>query len=223
VRPALDKEKLQAVYDRVARRYDRQHALLTAHSDQHGRTLLVKKAVSRGDRVLDCGAGTGSTGLLAAQQVGPTGRVTLFDASAGMLAVAGEKAAKAGLRERIEIKVGDMLHLPYADESFDSVLSTYSMCPVGDPIRAAREVFRVTKPGGRIGVAHSSDPDNPLARGVARLVEDMVWHFPSISLGCRAVNVLPTFRQLGGRIVFKRKIGVPLWPFLVFVVEKPGN
>jgi demethylmenaquinone methyltransferase/2-methoxy-6-polyprenyl-1,4-benzoquinol methylase len=223
MRQALDTEKLRALYDRVAGRYDVQHALLTARSDQRGRLLLVERAVTSGDEVLDCGAGTGSTGLLAAEKVGPKGKVVLFDASDGMLAMARRKSREAQFANRVEFRVGDMLELPFEDNSFDVVLSTYSMCPVHDPSKAAREAFRVTKPRGRIGVAHSTDPANPLVKWMADRVEDVAWLLPSISLGCRSVAVLPTLERLGCHILFEKRIGVPLWPFLVFVAEKPAT
>jgi demethylmenaquinone methyltransferase/2-methoxy-6-polyprenyl-1,4-benzoquinol methylase len=221
MRDALDKVKLNSIYDRVAKRYDFQHSFFTAKSDQRGRELLVNVAVATGDRVLDCGTGTGSTGLLAAQRIEESGKVVLFDMSDGMLAIAKKKAAKDQMRDRVEFKAGDMLSLPFEDNSFDVVLSTYSMCPVYDPAKAAMEIFRVTRPGGRIGVAHSTDPETPFVKWLADQVERIVWHIPSISLGCRSVAVLPTLEQLGCKTIFKKHIGVPLWPFLVFVVEKP--
>lgn len=217
---ALDTEKLNSVYDRAARRYDSQHSFLTANSDRRGRVLLVERAVISGDRVLDLGAGTGSTGLLAARKTGATGRVVLFDASRGMLAVAQEKAAHHRIEDRMEIRRGDMIDLPFEDASFDVVLSTCSMCPISNPARAAREARRVTRPGGRIGIAHSTDPDSPAVRWLADRIENLVWHIPSLSLGCRSVDVLPALEQLGCRIAFRKRIGVPLWPFLVFVAEK---
>jgi demethylmenaquinone methyltransferase / 2-methoxy-6-polyprenyl-1,4-benzoquinol methylase len=221
MRPAIEKDKLQHVYDNVAGHYDFQHALLTGKSDQRGRELLVEHAVRSGDRVLDCGAGTGTTGLLAAQKIGPQGCVVMLDTSEGMLAVAREKVARAGLQQRVEITMGDMLALPFEDDSFDVVLSTYSLCPIYDPARGAMELYRVTRPGGRIGIAHSTDPRNPLVKRMADTVENIAWHMPSISLGCRSVSVLPELQNLGCSILFEKFIGVPLWPFLVFVVEKP--
>ena len=223
MREALDQIKLNSVYNRVAERYDFQHSFFTARSDQRGRELLVDKAVSPGDRVLDCGAGTGSTGLLAAQKVGATGKVVLFDMSDGMLAVATQKMVQARMQERVEFEAGDMLGLPFEDNSFDVVLSTYSLCPVYDPVRAATELYRVTRPGGRIGIAHSTDPNTPLVKWLADRVERIVWHLPSLSLGCRSVSVLPTLQQLKCRVIFKKYMGVPLWPFLVFVAEKQAT
>ncbi len=223
MRQALQPVRLRAVYDRVAGHYDFLHGLLTARSDQRGRCLLVEKSVRAGDRVLDCGAGTGSTGLLAAQAIGNDGQVSLLDMSDAMLGVARDKAAQLGVQGRVTTKVGDLQELPFADGSFDVVLSSYSLCPVVDPARGAQEMFRVTKPGGRIGIAHSTDPTNPVLKWMANGVENLVWHFPSISLGCRSVSVRPMLEKLGCTQLYERRIGVPLWPFLVFVMQKPGG
>jgi len=222
MREALEIGKLKEVYNRVAKRYDRQHGLLTAGSDQRGRQLLAGHAVRPGDSILDCGAGTGSTALLALDKAGPSGHATLFDLSNGMLDVAKERLAQAGMAERAEFITGDMTQLPFGDNRFDTVLSTYSMCPLYDPVAGARELYRVTKPGGRIGIAHSTDPQNPAVKWLADRVEEIAWHLPSLSLGCRSVTVLPTLDELGCKTIFKKHIGFPLWPFLVFVVEKPA-
>jgi ubiquinone/menaquinone biosynthesis C-methylase UbiE len=223
MRKAIEKNKLRSIYDRVAKRYDYQHSFFTWKSDQRGRELLIKKTVRTGDIVLDCGAGTGTTGFLAARKIGPSGKIVLFDMSCGMLEVAKEKVTKSNLQEKVEIKVGDMLNLPFEDNSFDAVLSSYSMCPVYDPVKAVLEIYRVAKPGGRIGVAHSTVPAAPLMKWLSDMIEGIVWHIPSITLGCRAVSVLPSLENLGCKIIFKKYIGVPLWPFLVFVVEKPAS
>jgi demethylmenaquinone methyltransferase/2-methoxy-6-polyprenyl-1,4-benzoquinol methylase len=223
MRTALGKEELKRVYEGVARRYDFQHALLTLKSDQRGRKLLVDKAVHPDDKILDCGSGTGSTGILAARKAGAGGQVTMFDLSDSMLAVAREKVIQEGLRDRVTFETGDIVQLPFADDSFDVVLSTYSLCPVYDPEKGALELFRVTRPGGRIAIAHSTEPRNSVVKWLADRIENQAWKFPWLSMGCRSVDVLPALTGAGGKVLFSRHIGVPLWPFFVFIVEKPTH
>lgn len=217
----VPEEQLKSVYDTVAPWYDWQHAFFTLRSDQKGRKLVVSKSVAMGDRVFDAGAGTGTTALLAARKAGAGGTVTLYDYSEGMLSRARAKAEKAGLAGRLDFVRGDLSRLPFPDHSFDAALSTYSLCPLFDPVQTARELYRIVRPGGKIGVAHSTQPANTVVGKLAEWAERIYWNIPELSLGCRAVEVLPALRQAGGRVIFKKRIGVPLWPFLVFVMEKP--
>lgn len=220
MRAALDPGRLRTLYDRLAGHYDLEHALLTGLSDQRARRLLVREAVSAGDRVLDAGAGTGSTALLAARRAGNAGRVTLLDASAGMLGAARRRLETDRLSQRCAACQGDMLHLPFPDHSFDVVLSTFSLCPVYDPLAGARELWRVARPGARLGIAHSIDPPGPVRRWLGARIEDLVWRLPGVSMGCRSVEVAPELRRLGCAVRLDRVVGVPLWPFRVFVAER---
>ncbi len=222
MRQALDPTLVQAIYDRKAKHYDQLHGLLTLWSDQRGRQLLVDEAVREGDSVLDAGGGTGSTALLAAARVGRSGKVTVLDASEGMLEVGRARAEAAGLASRMEFHTGDLLHLPFGDGAFDVVLSTYSLCPVYDPAAGILELYRVVHGGGRLGAAHSTWPQNRLVRRAADAVESVVWHFPALSMGCRPVETLSALRQAGARVLCERRYGVPLWPFLAYVVDKPA-
>lgn len=221
MRIALSPEKLKDIYSHIAKRYDFQHSLITFSTDQKGRSILVENSVKEGDDVLDCGAGTGTTGIMAAKKVGTSGKVTLFDLSEDMLSVARTKVIKENLQERVTFKTGDMVHLPFDDDCFDVVLSTYSLCPLYDPVKGALELYRVTKPGGRLGVSHSTEPKNVIVKYFADRVEDIAWHFPWLSMGCRSVDVLPALLSAGGKIILSKHIGVPLWPFQVFLIEKP--
>ncbi len=222
IRTAMAPERLKRVYSAVSGHYDFQHGALTLGADERGRRLVVAQAVRPGDAVLDAGAGTGSTALLAAQAVGPSGHVTLFDFAGGMLEEAQKRAQARGLEGRMAFRTGDMLTLPFADASFDCVLSTYSICPLFDPEQGALELYRVLRPGGRLGVAHSVSPQGKVMHWLAERLEDVIWHFPSISMGCRAVSVLPALERAGARLLFRRRLGVPLYPFVAFVVEKPA-
>lgn len=222
MRQAIAPATLRRVYERLAPRYDREHGLLTLHNDERGRRLAVGRAVRRGDRVLDAGAGTGSSALLAAAAVGTEGHVTLLDASPAMLAEAQRKARAVRLEERMSFVGGDILRLPFPDATFDAVLSTYSVCPLVDPVAGALELYRALRPGGRLGIAHSATPRTAVMHWMAERLEDVVWRWPGISMGCRAVEVLPDLLAAGARLLDERRLGIPLYPFEVFAVEKPA-
>lgn len=220
---ALDPDRLRKVYDEAAWRYDWQHALLTGGSDQRGRRRLVREAVRPGDNILDAGGGTGSTALLAARAAGPTGQVMLADVSTGMLEVARQRVHAAGLDNRISCLEGEIHHLPFANDSFDVVLSTYSLCPVVRPDQAALALYRLVKPGGRLGIAHSTDPENGWVKTLAQGVETLVTRWPALSLGCRSVDITEPLEAAGAVKRYETRMGVPLWPFQVLVFSKPAG
>lgn len=220
MRNALNISTLKSVYRGVSGHYDFQHGLITAYSDQKGRELVVQKTVQPGDRILDAGGGTGSTALLAAQKAGPDGHVTVYDLSDDMLDVARQKAAKLGLSDRMDFQCGDLSEIPFAAETFDVVLSTYSLCPLIDPAKAALNMVRVLKKGGLFGAAHSAEAQGTVVHWLAENVENLAWKMHWLSMGCRAVSVLPQLKEAGYECIFETRIGVPVWPFEVFVIRK---
>lgn len=79
---------------------------------------------------------------------------------------------------------------------------------------------------GMLGMAHSAAPKGFLATAIGKCVESIAWRFPSISLGCRNVDVLPALLKQGATLKFEKRIGMPYLPFEVFIVIKnnqPGN
>jgi len=221
VKAALKQNKLEQIYDDRSSWYDLYHKLGTLNSDERGRKLVVEFGVKEGDSVLDAGGGTGTTSILAARKVGPSGKVTVVDLSRGMLDVAKEKARQAGVLGQMDFIKGDLLKLPFKDHTFDSVLSTYSLCPVYDPVQGALELYRVLKPGGRLAVAHSAVPKGLIWGPVGECFEAIIWHFPTLSLGCRSVDVLPALESAGAKLMKFKSLGLPIMPFHVWLVERP--
>lgn len=122
--------------------YDRIADGLTTSTDQ---TLRVAR-VRPGERVLDVATGTGITAI-AARERGAT--VTGVDLTPELLAVARRKAEQEGFGD-IVFQQGDAEALPFADASFDVVLSTCGHMFAPDQEKVAAELARVTRPGGRI-------------------------------------------------------------------------
>jgi SAM-dependent methyltransferase len=109
--------------------------------------VLHAAKVAPGQTVLDVACGTGVLARGARQRVGPSGSVIGIDPDAGMLAVAAEIDPSVDLRE------GVAEALPLPDGSVDAVVSQFGMMFFRDRARAAREMFRVLRGGGRIVVA----------------------------------------------------------------------
>src|SRR5262245_32397964 len=91
------------------------------------RRLIDLAALSRADRVLDVGAGTGVVSLEAARRICPRGRVVSLDLSPVMLDRAQARAVAENLREQISFVVGDAERLEFANQSIDAVLSLFAI------------------------------------------------------------------------------------------------
>ena len=103
--------------------------------------------IASGDLVLDVGCGTGVLARAAADRVAKENQITGLDRNAGMLAVARR------LRPQINWCQGDATALPFADASYDLVISQFSLMYFPDRIAALKEMMRVLRSGGRLVVA----------------------------------------------------------------------
>jgi SAM-dependent methyltransferase len=112
-----------------------------------GELLCRAIDVHPGERVLDVAAGSGNAALAAARR---GARVTATDFVPQLLQTAARRAEAEGLE--LETREADAQALPFADGAFDVVLSTFGVMFAPDQAGAARELLRVCRPGGRIGL-----------------------------------------------------------------------
>lgn len=144
------------MFDHVAARYDRTNTVLSLGMDRAWRRATrAALALRAGERVLDVGAGTGtSIGALGAAGAYAVGT----DISLGMLS-AGRRA-----RPGVPLLAGDALALPFPDATFDAVTTSFALRNLVDPDAGLRELHRVTRPGGRLVVCEFSHPPNRALR-----------------------------------------------------------
>ena len=147
---AKDPREVAGMFDAVARRYDLSNDVMSLFQ-VHMWRQVTRAAVAAGPgmRVLDLAAGTGTSSV---EYAADGAEVVACDFSTGMVA--------EGKRRHPEIAfvAGDATALPFADGSFDVVTISYGLRNVADYPKALRELYRVTKPGGRIVVLEFSTP-----------------------------------------------------------------
>jgi SAM-dependent methyltransferase len=122
-----------------------------------GEEVVRRVGVTNGERVLDVAAGTGNAAIRAAEA---GGAVTAVDLTPELFPAGRRRAAEAGVE--IGWVEGDAEQLPFEDESFDVVLSTFGVMFAPRHAVAAREMTRVLRPGGRIGLV-TWTPDGTVA------------------------------------------------------------
>jgi SAM-dependent methyltransferase len=159
----------------------------------HGEFFLAH--LTPGVSVLDCGCGPGTITLGIADRAAP-GWVTGIDFALSQVERASASAARAQVRN-ISFQVADCYCLPFGDDTFDRVFSHALLEHLSDPVRALRELHRVLKPGGVIGVC---SPDwggfllAPPSPGVSEAVETYK------ALQCRNGGDIEVGRKLGAHL-----------------------
>lgn len=163
----LPEQQVQAMFDRIAKRYDLINSIMTAGLHEQWRERAADMArVGPGNHVLDVAAGTGDLTFELAKRVAPGGSVTGSDFSEQMLVLAREKqpAALAGVDAEVVFEFGNALDLHYDDDTFDAVTVGFGVRNFSDLDQGLREMARVVKPGGRFVILEISQPTRaPLA------------------------------------------------------------
>jgi demethylmenaquinone methyltransferase/2-methoxy-6-polyprenyl-1,4-benzoquinol methylase len=150
-RDGKDAALVQAMFDRVAPRYDLANTVLSLGQDAHWRRVTAAAARPDGARVLDVAAGPGNVAVeLVAQGAA---HVTALDLSYNMLSE-GARQGHVG----ITWVNGDALALPFPDATFDAVTISFGLRNVPDPEAALAEFARVVRPDGRVVVCEFADP-----------------------------------------------------------------
>src|SRR5581483_11848163 len=179
----LPAEGVRRMFDRIAPVYDVMNRVMTVGLDQRWRRATVRETVRPGDRVLDSCCGTGDLAI-AARRAG-AGSVVGLDFSERMLERARRKAPE------LEWIQGDVLALPFGDASFDAAVVGFGIRNVDDLAAGLRELRRVLRPGGRVGILEITRPEGRLAPFYRLWFDRIVPRLGRVLPGGEAYTYLP--------------------------------
>jgi phosphatidylethanolamine/phosphatidyl-N-methylethanolamine N-methyltransferase len=204
---AVENDFVEGVYDKLAKVYD-----FTFGPTLHpGRIHAIQRMdIQPGERVLEVGVGTGINLPLYPRDCAVTG----IDFSSSMLEKARERAARKDVPYNLRLVQMDAADLKFLDDTFDIVYAPYLISVVPDPVRVAKEMRRVCRPGGRIiFLNHFLSPNLILSR-VERMISPMTIH-----IGFKADLDLPAFlAQADLQPVSIEKVNFPrIWSLVTTV------
>jgi demethylmenaquinone methyltransferase / 2-methoxy-6-polyprenyl-1,4-benzoquinol methylase len=158
-----DPAAVQAMFDRLAGRYDLVNTILSGGSDARWRRRTARAAgLGAGGRALDVACGSGKLTRELLQAAGSTGLVVGLDFSQSMLRVASEHPGSPAYVR------ADALRLPFCDGAFDAVTVAFGLRNFADPEQGLREMARVLRPGGKALVLEFVRPRPGLVGSVYR-------------------------------------------------------
>ena len=159
------KEKIEGMFDNIAKDYDSLNHIMSLSIDKIWRRKAIKRIKDAGEapRVLDVACGTGDFSIAIAKAV-RKGEVIGVDISKEMLEVMRQKVLKNKLESIISQEVGDGEALRFPESSFDRVVNAFGIRNFEDRDKGLREALRVLKPGGRLVILELSRPQNKIIR-----------------------------------------------------------
>ncbi len=158
---------IRSLFSSISSDYDKANDVITFGLARRWRKKLVRwSQAKKGAKVLDCATGTGDLALDFKAHVGPEGQVIGTDFCEDMLKWAPLKAKEKGLD--VQFEWADVLNLKYPSEHFDITSIAYGIRNVGDPLRALKEMARVTRSGGYVMVLETGDSQWPLFKNLYR-------------------------------------------------------
>ena len=196
---AAMKAKEEEVWASVAPGWRTHDAFIAKASAPVSQRMLQLAGLAPGKRVLDIAAGTGEPAIPAARMVSPGGSVIATDFVEDMLAVAREKAARAGVNN-VEFRRVDGETLDFPGASFDAVTIRFGIMFMPEPDRCLREVHRVLRSGGRVALATWAAPDKNAWASIAAGILSKLANAPPPKPGAPGIFAFGDSNRLAGSL-----------------------
>jgi ubiquinone/menaquinone biosynthesis C-methylase UbiE len=167
--PQLSDQELKAfVRERFTKTAEVFGNYAVANRVTEAETLARMVSANANDRAVDVACGPGTLALRFAKHVR---WICGLDFTPAILERARHTAAHEGLLDKLTFAIGDAQALPFADNSLDLAVTSYSLHHISDPARVISEMSRVVKKGGRVGIIDIEAPEDPKIRELNHRIE----------------------------------------------------
>lgn len=204
-----------SAYDRVTPVYE----LWARLTETRPRRRVLELAAPRdGESVLEVAVGTGVQ-LVELARRNPTGNTVGLELSERMLDAARKRVAKAGLGDRVELRLAGALELPFEDRSFDVVVNSYmlDLLPREQIPQALAEFRRVLRPGGRLVLSNMTIGE----RRRHRIWDTLYARGLNLTANCRGVLAAPVLVELGFEQVRREYVSQLSFPTEIVIATAP--
>lgn len=197
-RVPVSSEEIKKAYSTLSLFYSLAEGVFERGLRDRSLKLLSVKA---GEVVLEIGFGTGYSLKEIASAVGEKGKAYGIDITPEMLKITGKRLNRAGLMERVALYEGDARKMPYEDNKFDAIYmaSTLELFDTPDIPRILKEIKRVLKPGGRLGIA-SLTREGDEGSLFIRIYEWLHRRSPKY-ISCRPIYLARSLKNAGFKII----------------------
>src|SRR6185503_5389928 len=169
-----DASQVLVAWETSSHYWNKHQALIEQMYTPLSRALVEEARIGAGHAVLDIGGGTGEPSLTISPVVGNSGSVTYTDPAKGMVKAARDRTSRRGL-SNIQFHQCPAEHLPFAEDSFDVVISRLSSMFFVDVLAGLREILRVVKPNGHVSfLVWAGKEVNPFFSVVTEILDRFV-------------------------------------------------
>lgn len=167
IRPTIqEKQQSYQIFNQIAKSYDFLNHLLSLGIDIYWRNQLLSFLPPNDSlRVLDLATGTGDVAICLGKNP-KVQEVLGIDLSEGMIKIGQNKVTKKGLFSKVQLQIGDGVEIPFPNESFHAVTTSFGIRNFSDPLQSLQNMRRVLKPGGRALIMEFSLPTSAIFRKI---------------------------------------------------------
>ncbi|HOK98050.1 MAG TPA: bifunctional demethylmenaquinone methyltransferase/2-methoxy-6-polyprenyl-1,4-benzoquinol methylase UbiE [Bacteroidales bacterium] len=187
------KERVRGMFNAIAHQYDFLNHFLSLGIDYYWRKKAIKQlSFNPPSAILDVATGTADVAIMAARYF-PGCNIVGIDISEKMLNIGQQKVARRNLSSRISLQLADSENMPFANNTFDAVMSAFGVRNFENLDSGLAEMFRVLKPGGKVVILEFSQPTLFPFRQIYRFYFHKILPFigRTISRDKRAYTYLP--------------------------------